>query len=183
MRLSGISILIAKFFSTSTLGQFSLAWKMVQTPMSLIGSSLSQVFFQKVSSVDKADLYVIVKQFIKKAILVSLPMFLVIYFFAEDIFIVVFGEDWRIAGKAASVMTPWLFLNFITSPLSTLFIVLNKQDIMLLFAFFYMLIPLSLIYLLRNNSFIEVLNSVSISMTFLLLVFIGLVLFYSRKAT
>ena len=183
MRLSGISILIAKFFSTSTLGQFSLAWKMVQTPMSLIGSSLSQVFFQKVSSVDKADLYVLVKQFIKKAILVSLPMFLVIYFFAEDIFMVIFGEDWRIAGKAASVMTPWLFLNFITSPLSTLFIVLNKQDIMLLFACFYMLIPLSLLYLLRDNGFIEVLNSVSISMTFLLLVFISLVLFHTRKAT
>ena len=183
VRLSGISILIAKFFSTSILGQFSLAWKMVQTPMSLIGSSLSQVFFQKVSSVDKADLYVLVKQFIKKAILVSLPMFLVIYFFAEDIFMVIFGEDWRIAGKAASVMTPWLFLNFITSPLSTLFIVLNKQDIMLLFACFYMLIPLSLLYLLRDNGFIEVLNSVSISMTFLLLVFISLVLFHTRKAT
>ena len=52
-RLSGINILIAKFFATSTLGQFSLAWGMVQKPMRLIGGSLSQVFFQKIASANK----------------------------------------------------------------------------------------------------------------------------------
>lgn len=46
-RLLGISILIAKFFTTATLGQFSLAWKMVQIPMGVIGGSLSQVFSKK----------------------------------------------------------------------------------------------------------------------------------------
>ena len=53
IRLSGINILISKFFSTASLGQFSLAWKMVQTPMSIIGSSISQVFFQKIASCKK----------------------------------------------------------------------------------------------------------------------------------
>ncbi len=180
-RLSGISILIAKFFTTATLGQFALAWKMVQTPMSLIGSSLSQVFFQKISSANKSDLNSLVKIFIIKASLIALPIFLIIYFFAVDIFIVIFGENWKLAGEIASVMTPWLFLNFITSPISTLFIVLNRQDTILIFSIIYMLVPLSIIYFLKELDFLVVLNYVSISMAILLLFFIYLVIFYTKK--
>ncbi len=180
-RLSGISILIAKFFTTATLGQFALAWKMVQTPMALIGSSLSQVFFQKISSANKSDLNSIVKKFMIKASLIALPIFLIIYFFAVDIFIVIFGENWKLAGEIASVMTPWLFLNFITSPISTLFIVLNRQDTILIFSIIYMLVPLSIIYFLKELDFLVVLNYVSISMAILLLFFIYLVIFYTKK--
>lgn len=180
-RLSGISILIAKFFTTATLGQFSLAWKMVQTPMSLIGSSLSQVFFQKISSCNKKDLYRIVMKFILQASIVSAPIFLFIFFFAVDVFMFVFGDNWKLAGEAASVMTPWLFLNFITSPLSTLFITLNKQDIMLIFAIFYMIIPLSLIYFFHEWRFLEVLNIITFSMSMMLIIFIGMVIYYTHK--
>jgi len=180
-RLSGINILIAKFFTTATLGQFSLAWKMVQMPMGVIGGSLSQVFFQKVSSTKKTDLHRVVIKFIIKASLVAAPIFLVIHFFAVDIFKFAFGEDWELAGQAASTMAPWLFLNFLTSPLSTLFITLNKQDIMLVFAALYMIIPLSIIYLLREDGFIEVLNIVTLSMTIMLIVFIYLVIYYTKK--
>ncbi len=180
-RLSGISILIAKFFTTATLGQFALAWKIVQTPMSLIGSSLSQVFFQKISSANKSDLNSLVKIFIIKASLIALPIFLIIYFFAVDIFIFIFGENWKLAGEIASVMTPWLFLNFITSPISTLFIVLNRQDTILIFSIIYMLVPLSIIYFLKELDFLVVLNYVSISMAILLLFFIYLVIFYTKK--
>ena len=180
-RLSGISILIAKFFTTATLGQFSLAWKMVQTPMSLIGGSLSQVFFQKVSSSAKKDLYKIVITFILKASIVSAPIFLSIHFFAEDIFIFVFGKNWKLAGEAASTMTPWLFLNFISSPLSTLFITLNKQDIMLIFSIFYMAIPLSILYMFNGLDFLKVLNIITLSMTVMLFIFICLIVYYVKK--
>ncbi len=180
-RLSGISILIAKFFTTATLGQFSLAWQMAQTPISLIGGSLSQVFFQKVSSSKKSDLHRIVIKFILQASIVAAPIFLLIYLFAVDIFIFVFGENWKLAGEAASVMTPWLFLNFLTSPLSILFITLNKQDILLIFAILYMIIPLSIFYFFKEHGFIYVLNIVTISMFLMLLIFIYLVIHYTKK--
>ena len=67
----------------------------------------------------RSDLNTIVKNFIVKASLIAAPMFLIIYFFSIDIFIFVFGENWRLAGEAASIMAPWLFFNFLSSPLST----------------------------------------------------------------
>ena len=180
-RLSGINILIAKFFTTATLGQFALAWKMVQTPMGVIGRSLAQVFFQKIASVKRDELYGIIKSFIVKASLVALPIFAIIYLFSVDIFIFVFGKNWSLAGESASIMSPWLFLNFLTSPLSQIFIVLNKQEIMLTFSIFYMAIPLSIIYFFRDLGFVDVLSLVTLSMSIMLLLFIGMVLFYAKK--
>jgi len=180
-RLSGINILIAKFFATSTLGQFSLAWGMVQKPMHLIGGSLSQVFFQQVSSANKGDLNTLVKKFIVKASLLAAPMFLILYFFSVDIFVFVFGENWRVAGESASTMAPWLFFNFLSSPLSTLFIVLNRQEIVLIFSILFMAVPLAIIVVFKSLNFIDVLSMVTYSMSMMLIMFIGMVLYYTHK--
>ena len=180
-RLAGINILIAKFFTTSILGQFSLAWKMLQVPMALIGSSLSQVFFQKISSSKKSDLHLIVKKFIFKSLFISVPIFLLIYIYSVDIFIIIFGEKWKLAGEAASVMTPWLFLNFLTSPLSTIFITINKQEVLLIFSIVFMSLPLSLIYFFHYLNFINMLEIISFSMSTLLLIFIFLVLYFTKR--
>ncbi len=180
-RLSGISILIAKFFTTATLGQFSLAWKMVQMPMGVIGGSLSQVFFQKVSSTKKTDLHRIVMKFIVKASLVSAPIFIVIYFFAVDIFRFAFGENWEIGGQAASTMAPWLFLNFLSSPMANIFIVLNKQEIVLLVSIIYMLLPISILIFFYSMGFINVLNIITLTMSIVLIFYILLALNYTKK--
>jgi len=154
---------------------------MVQIPMSLIGSSISQVFFQKISSSKKSDLNIIVKKYIIKALLISAPIFLIIYFFAIDIFVVVFGEDWKLAGEVASLMSPWLFLNFLTAPMANVFIVLNRQEIVLIVSIFYMLIPICILLALNELGFIYVIKLITLSMSLMLLLYIGLVFIYTKK--
>ena len=176
-RISGISILIAKFFTVGNLGQYSLAWRMVVTPASLIGNSLSQVFFQKLSSSNKVDLYELIIKFMMKASIIAFPMYLGIYFFAEDIFTFIFGQNWVIAGKIASALAPWLFFNFISSPLSPIFIILNKQEIMLAFSIFYMLVPISILSLFQDYNFISVIEMISIAMSVLLVILILFIIY------
>ncbi len=180
-RISGINILIAKFFATSILGQFSLAWKMVQIPMSIIGGSISQVFFQKISQAKPNELTSIIKKYIIKASLIALPIFLIIYFFAVDIFVIVFGESWQLAGQIASVLSPWLFLNFLSTPFSNVFIILNKQEIVLTVSIFYMLIPISILLLLHDLNFIYLLNIITFTMCVVLVLYIYLAFMYANK--
>lgn len=180
-RLSGINILIAKFFATSTLGQFSLAWKMVQMPMSIIGGSVSQVFFQKISQAKPNELTAIMKHYIIKASLIVLPIFLIIYFFAIDIFAIVFGESWQLAGQIASVLSPWLFLNFLSTPFSNVFIILHKQEIVLIVSIFYMLIPISILLLLHELNFIYLLNIITFTMCIVLILYIYIAFMYAKK--
>ena len=181
IRLTMINVLIGKFFSLSMLGQFSLALRMVQTPSSLIGGAISQVFFQKISVSEEKKIRTIVKKFILRASLISLPLFIIIFFFGEKIFILVFGENWKIAGEIAQILTPWLFLNFLTAPLSTLFIKFNKQDVLLIFAFFYALVPIVIFYLLQTQDFLKILRVFSWSMFFMLGLFIGLTFYIIRE--
>ncbi len=61
-KMSGINILIVKLFDTTVLGQYSLAWRMVLTPASLLGRSLSQVFFQKLATTKRYELNTLVKK-------------------------------------------------------------------------------------------------------------------------
>ena len=175
-RISGINILIAQNFTVINLGQYSLAWRMVVTPASLIGSSLSQVLFQKLSSSNKVDLYKITIKFISKATLIAAPMYLLIYFFASDIFAFIFGENWKMAGNIASALSPWLFVNFISSPLSSIFIIINKQEIMLIFSILYMLIPVSILYLFRDYAFIDIIDIMAYSMGSLLILLLIVIL-------
>jgi len=183
-RLSGITILIAKYFTVASLGQFSLAWKMLQMPMSLIGSSISQVFFQKIASSKKSELYYLVKQFIVKASLSILPVFIVIYFFSVDIFSFVFGEKWKIAGEIASVLSPWIFINFISSPIANVFIILNKQEIVLYASIVYMIVPIFILLLFNDFGFMEVVNLISLSMSVILIfyIFTSLIIFKQGKS-
>jgi len=182
-RFSGITILISKYFTTSMLGQFSLAWTMLQTPMSLIGGSLSQVFFQESSQASKIELYSLTKKFIIKASLVSLPLFVIIYFFSADIFAIFFGAKWKIAGEIASILSPWLYFNFITSPLSTLYITLNKQEYLLMFAIIYAILPIFLILYSHNLGFLIILKYLSALMSFMLILFIILILYFTKKSS
>ena len=180
-RLSGINMLIAKYFATATLGQFSLAWKMVHVPMVLVGGSLAQVFFQKLASAHKRELYRIIIKYITKASLIAAPIFLVVFLFSEKIFGFVFGENWTMAGEAASVMTPWLFINFVSSPLVSVMMILNKQELVLFFSLFYASIPLGLIILLHEHEFIYVLSVITGAMSIMLLLFSMVIIYYAKK--
>ncbi len=180
-RLTGITILIAKFFTIPILGQFSLAWKILQLPISLIGASLSQVFFQEISHREKKDLHGIIKPFIVKSFIIALPIFLSIYLYAEKAFIFVFGENWEIAGQVASIMTPWMFLNFISVPLSNVYIVLNRQEIVLMVSVFYMFVPLSLLYFFNDLGFLHIMSLVSFVMSMILVVYIGMIFSFIRS--
>lgn len=183
LKNAGLNILISKLFSNSILGQFSLSWKMLQTPMTLIGGSLSQVFYQKLSVTSKHEMTKLIKKFLFKNILIALPLFSVIFIYAEVLFSFIFGEQWRLAGTISSIISPWIFLNFLTSPLATIFIILNRQGTLLIFALFYMMTPLLIMVYFQNKDFLIIINYISLSMSLLLLIFLYLIFSVIKKET
>lgn len=181
VRLLGIDTFITRFFSSAILGQYYLAFRMMQAPMSLLGSSFSQVFVQKIASVNKKDMKDILKKFIAISFIISLPIFTLIYFISPFIFEFVFGKEWKTAGYIASILSPWVGLNFISSPISNVYIVLNKQEYMLIFSIFYTLIPLAIIYFFHELGLLQVVQYLSVSMSLLLCIFIIMAYFLACR--
>lgn len=134
------TFLLAYFYSTSVVGYFSLANQVVNMPMGILGTAIQQVFFQKISEVKngngKGDMKVIVGEVYKKLILIGIFPMILLLILGEEIFTFAFGKSWYISGTYVKILVPWIFLVFLSSPISTLYSVFEKQKVWLTFSIF-----------------------------------------------
>ncbi|MGB9940006.1 lipopolysaccharide biosynthesis protein [Methanosarcina sp.] len=132
------TFLLAYFYSTSVVGYFSLANQVVNMPMGLIGTAIQQVFFQRISEVkngnENGDMKIIVGEVYKKLILIGIFPMILLLILGEEIFTFAFGEGWHVSGIYVKILVPWIFLVFLSSPISTLYSVFEKQKVWLTFS-------------------------------------------------
>lgn len=178
VRTNGVTILIGRLFDTAAVGHFGQAWKLLQTPAALINSSLSQVFFQKLATVKRGEMLRIVRQSAVRSALVGVIPFTLIYFLSPPLFPIVFGQPWAMSGLLGAALVPWLFLNFITSPISTVFVVTKRQGTLFWYSLPFTAAPLVLIWL-YHPSILGTVTALSWLMTALLLGFLALAFWVS----
>ncbi|WP_410508079.1 lipopolysaccharide biosynthesis protein [Methanosarcina hadiensis] len=132
------AFLLAYFYTTSVVGHFSLANQVVNLPMGIVGSAIGQVFFQKVSEVrngnGEGDMKTIVGEVYNKLISIGLFPMILLIILGEQIFTFVFGSEWGVAGTYVKILVPWIFLVFLSSPITTLYNVFEKQKVWLTFS-------------------------------------------------
>lgn len=123
------NILISTFYDIATLGFYSFVQRILGMPSVLIGSSISQVFFQEASKEKERTGKAIktLNKTVKKLIIIGLPIFVVIYFTVEQIFAFIFGEEWRIAGEYAKILIPLFFARFVVATVSVINPLFEKQ--------------------------------------------------------
>ncbi|BBO73279.1 hypothetical protein DSCW_06960 [Desulfosarcina widdelii] len=99
-------------------------------PIGLIGEAVSQVFFQKASELNHltGDLALLVEDVLTRLISIGIFPFALLAIIGEDVFKIIFGTIWSEAGLYMQILSFWIFFQFITSPISTLFSVFEKQN-------------------------------------------------------
>lgn len=179
VRVNGVQLLISSFFSPEKLGQFGQAWRLLQAPAALINSSLTQVFFQRLATVKRGDMVRIVWASILRSALIGLVPFLLLYLLSPALFPFIFGERWAPAGHLGAALVPWLYVNFISSPVSTVFIVTKRQGTLFWFGLPFTALPLLLIWFFHSDMLATV-QALSLLMAALLTLFLVLALLVSR---
>jgi O-antigen/teichoic acid export membrane protein len=132
------SIFVSKTYSSTNLGYFNLTTRTISTPLSVISSSVSQVFFQRISDAYKQNkpLRPIILKTGKYLSLISLFPLVVLLFFGPELFSFVFGANWRIAGEFARILAFSYAIRFVVSPLSITFFAVNKIKTLFKLQFF-----------------------------------------------
>jgi O-antigen/teichoic acid export membrane protein len=130
LTLNSITFLIAAIYSTSILGFFSLARRLLSLPSMVIGGSISQVYFQKLSETKnkKGNVLRVFNKFLNKLVIISIPIFIIAYFIVEPTFKFFFGDDWAVAGQYAKIIVPLACVRFVSSTLSSTLHVFQKQQ-------------------------------------------------------
>lgn len=114
-------LMLTKFYSSTITGMFSLTFRVLNVPTSVISSAISQVLFQKVVEIshtapEKLNSYIVKMFFLLFAI--YLPAVPVLFFYGEPLFAWVFGVEWRQAGTYAGYLVVAVAIRFAVSPLS-----------------------------------------------------------------
>ena len=134
-----VSVLfLAKLFSLSKVGFFSFVSRVVNVPISILSSSIGDVFRQEaaVCYVKNNECKIIYISTLQKLFVIGIIPFIILYLYAPLLFETVFGKAWGEAGLYAKIISPMLFLQFISSPLSMIYYIAQKQLYYLLFIIF-----------------------------------------------
>lgn len=145
IRLNGMLMIIG-LSGSAVLGQFNQAWKTIHVPLGLITGSVSQVFYQKMATIQPGRMVPLVLYTVKKLTLLAIVPFAILGFISPWLIPFVFGPQWVDAGYYAQALVPWLFMTVITSPISYIFIVTRKQSWMLFFSILYASTSLGIVY-------------------------------------
>jgi len=149
-------LMISMLFASSTLvGYYSLANRMLQLPSAFVGSSVAQIFYQKFSQFQEEPYKQ--KELLystwKKLFIVGIIPFSIVFFFGEEIFSFIFGNNWSGAGEIASILSPFTLVMFISSPTSTAYIVfgMQKKNLYLnILLFVFILLSLYIGYIVKS---------------------------------
>lgn len=166
VRTNGIQMLIG-VIALGALGQFNLAWRVLQAPIALLNGAIAQVFLERMSRAKRGELTGLVRAVMKRAVLFAIPPFALLWLLAPWLIPLVFGSQWVEAGLITRALVPWLAMNLVTSPISNVFVVTSRQLWVLLHAIVFTVIPLAWLFF-SPLEFLDTLQILSIMMALML---------------
>lgn len=119
---------VASQYGLQTAGAFALAVLVLSVPAGLVGQAVGTVLFPKFVELQRGTGVPphALLRYVEALATLALAAFIPILMLGPALFALVFGESWRIAGIIASILTPWIATNFVSSPLSSLALVKGR---------------------------------------------------------
>lgn len=129
-----LTVLLAVFYSVSSVGYYALVQRAMGLPASLIGQSMSQAFFQSATEARAAtgSARRVYRATTKRLVLIAVPGFGLAFLVAPAAFSFIFGEEWHVAGVYARVLAPLFLVRFVVVGVSTVANVFERQDVSLI---------------------------------------------------
>ena len=157
-------------------GSYDHAFRMLKLPVIFIGSAIGQVFFRQCTDLihQNKSVFPLAAKVVLILAGLSIVPFSIIAIWGRELFAFVFGVQWTQSGEMATVMVPWLMMNFLASPISFIAILMKRQQ-----SFFWinLLGTLGLIFVVSlpyiaamHYSFYEILKLLSMSQSIFLLI-------------
>lgn len=124
-------MLLGFYFSTTVVGYYALGQRLISLPLSLLGESVTQVIFPRGAReyTETGTISPIVSKLFKKLVQIGVFPMIAISLFGGKVFEFVFGPQWIEAGVYAQILAIWYLFAFLSSPLTVVFSILNRQEI------------------------------------------------------
>ena len=181
---SFIPVIINTCFSTREGGFFSITVAILGLPLNLISNNVSRVFFKNASEeLEKTGCFS--SSFRNTAILlisISLVGFSLLWFIAEPLFSIIYGEEWVQSGIFTKILIPMYAARFVMSGLMHGFVISKKQRLKTFLQSLF-IVAMAVGYILSKLKIVSIEGFLSyINWTyFLLYIVLFIVLWYQSK--
>lgn len=142
---SVINLFINALFGSVTLAYYSMSYRMLGVPLSLISGSTSKAYFEKAAR-EYNETGTFNKTFVQTSlflIVCAIPMTVLLMLLAPWAFEWLFGDGWGISGVYVRYLAPMFGLRLIVSPLTPTLIIAHKQKVELIFQISFMAVSLT----------------------------------------
>lgn len=127
-----IPVLLIAAHAGAEAGFLLLAMQVMTAPMTLLGSSISQVYVSRApTEYREGRLAPFTLAIMRRLVLVGVAPLILAGALAPLVFPWLFGADWTRAGEIVAWLVPWMALQFIASPVSMVMFVVGRQRAML----------------------------------------------------
>jgi O-antigen/teichoic acid export membrane protein len=134
--------------SSTIVGFYERAWRVINMPFSLLSSSFGNVFYEHMTKTSNPRKLYLTSYFANLflATIVLIPIFI----WGEPIFSFVLGEEWVVAGTIAKLLVPLTIFNYATACVSSVFSVYKRNQLLLFWQIAYLAIVVSWIFLAKT---------------------------------
>ncbi|CBJ83420.1 putative O-antigen translocase [Xenorhabdus bovienii SS-2004] len=140
--------LLAIHFNPAYAGFYAITDRILTLPVQLIGKSLSNVYYAEASNFYRENrLNELTYQIYKKLVTLAFPFVILIMLISPTMFNYIFGNEWKTAGHYARILCMLMYIVFITSPISSAYMILGKQKIWTLFQAIILLTSIVTLYI------------------------------------
>lgn len=129
-------IILSVYFDKAAIGCFSIVLQLLLMPMSLVGSAMGKVYYQRIC-VNENNISYTTHEMLRILSVIAITPLLFIACGGDKIIVLFLGSQWESAGKVALCLALWSFPTILTQPLLPLFRVKNKQNILLKYDLLY----------------------------------------------
>ena len=117
--------------SPTIAGLFAMADRLIQVPISFLGSSIGQVFYSRAEELSRPDkARNMTFEVISNLLCLALPISMACYFYIPELFVFILSDVWQGVGVYAQALLPWSTIVFVVSPTTGIFMVLGKQKVL-----------------------------------------------------
>lgn len=144
------AVIVTAAYSTEIGGQFSLSQRIIAVPMALIGQAIGQVYTAEGAALLRErprDLEGLVRRTLRKLLLLGLGPVTLLAVLGPWGTQLIFGKGWAQAGLFIRILSPMFLLQFMTVPISTTLLLLEKQGLQLMWDISRMLAVLGALFI------------------------------------
>lgn len=178
---SSITIFIEMLFGMGVVGFYSVSFRVLGIPLSVISGNVSRVFFEDASRefIHTGQFFKSFKKTVAFLTVIAIPMVIAMMYVVPSFVSLLFGKGWEEAGVYIKIFAPMFGIRFIVSSISLGTLVAKKQNYELLIQTLFIVVSIStyIISKLLNLSVVNYLYIISIS--FSIIYMLNFILIYN----